>query len=210
MERKIIATFRIKAASVNEGFTLLELLLASCLGSVLIITLMSSYALIAKENRAINELDAAITECNYLIYFLYQHFHDNTSSIKTVFTLSLHDYQSLKMINNSEGIGLTRKIGSKIQKEYFFLSETAQKDEAFYYKEDNKPKIRIASGIVGLKIWYGLKCIKTDNICHYVFGNQLSNDVVIRAIKMMVTIRVNQLETKSSNVYFAINNCESM
>lgn len=170
---------------------------------------MTFYSLIAKQSAVFNQLDTAITECNYLMYFLYQHFNDYNSAIKNVFTVSGHDHESLKMINNSEGVGLTRKIGSKIQKEYFFLSETAQKESAFYYKEDNKPKIKIAPDVVGLKIWYGLKCVETNNICHYVFGNQLPKGAVIRAIKMMITIKVNQFETKSSNVYFAINNCES-
>ncbi len=186
---------------MNAGYTLLELLVAMSLSSLIMILLFNSYALIAKDYSQVKQYSDAITNSQYVLYFLKQYFNNHPKV--SLFPIWQAQYPSLRLNSNSEGFGLIDNDSAC--RVYLYTSKNADNHPGLYFKENQKPRILIASKISSMQVIYAIKCPDSKNICSYSHSEQITDWRSVKGVALSFRVQIAPSIQKQLRSYFAIH-----
>lgn len=187
---------------MNAGSTLLELLIAMSLSSLIMIILFNAYALIAKNYNQVKQLSEAIANSQYALYFLKNNFGSHHKI--SLFAIQSDRYPNLKLIHNTEGFGLADE--SVLQgRVYFYTSKDSKGNSGLYFKENQKPRILIASKITALQVLYAIQCLDSKNICSYTKSEFVKDWRLVKGVALTFTVQIAPELRKQLRTYFALH-----
>lgn len=165
---------------------MLEVCIALFLSQSLLLMIMTSYSIFLKLSgeikRNAESIESGYASCHFLRVASQQAF-----KVRAILEPSLlHQTLKIKPLTDAFELQLMTQAGGVSA--YFFISEmilaSGQKHFAFFYKQQGKPRVQIASKIHNLQAWYGVKCLNSGNICHYFTARDVADWNQVRAIKL--------------------------
>lgn len=200
--------------NVVGGFTLIEILLAMSLGSIVVLNLILLFASFNRNlttQKALTELQSRI---RFASYFLSDKIHLAGDASCVAGKLL-----SEPVIQGQEGENDTLKLGECIEYEgrrqwmqtQYFIEDTGRKNShqepilSLYLRVGNSHSEELVEGIKKLKITYG---VMNQNKIHYLSANQITHWETVRSVIFQLTFQPllladNQL-TKTINITSAL------
>lgn len=196
--------------SNNSGFTLIELSIACCLSGFLFLLLMTFYSAHVRFSIELKQTAEQLENARYACFFIRNLF----SQSRRIKSLSHKECSHLKVRPGTDGCELELRSNKNTKVVFLFISQSnalsapPQPSYALFYKEQNKPRIEIASDVYSMKIVYGLRCSRSDNICSYEESNETLNWARVTSVKLSLLMQQGLL-SKKWNLYLALNRTNS-
>lgn len=186
-----------------RGFSLLELMLAMTLGSALMCILFTYYSLFEKIHHDIQEESLQMENARFTIYFLFNFLRYQRNVL--VLPIDGATTTFLRVKEKSDAVQIRKLVNDAEIISFLYLSKISPDITAFFYKQANKPRIEIARGIDQLTIEYGIKCLKSNNICMYLTGKSIRDFSQIRSVLLTFTQKRENGTLKTWRFYSALN-----
>lgn len=192
---------------IVTGFTLLEVMLASWLGSTVFLGLFYYYSLIIQLNFSIQVLANKIESGRYALFFLWHHLHDienDETCAKNFFPIfGRYDQVSYRNLQATKGSDILETMhckNNRLTKTFFYIAAIKDKDDlaskhALFLKKHNEPALEIARGIDKMQVFYGVKCISSNNVCYYLPADKISDWARVGILK----IKLIQIESSGTS-----------
>jgi hypothetical protein len=164
------------------GFTLMEILIANALCSLLILLFIMCFNFCLRTNLELKGMANDLENCRFACYFIRQ----KLSAAYRVEQITLQEKSMLRAISN-DAIKFYL-IKDKAIPYFLYLAQSntsgSKSPLSLYFKELNKPRVEIAEGITQLKILYGIKCPKALNICQYLLAKQVNDWTQVSSLNL--------------------------
>ncbi len=194
MHKNAIASIR--------GFTLLEIMLATSLGSCIVVALLVYCSLISKFYLYVNEHSQRVENRRFVVFFLLDYFQHLTGAF--VLPMNKDFFSKLKIKRDSEGLQVVSLINNQQVVSYIYLSDVGHNMASLFLKQENKPRIEIARGIDHMKSLYGIKCPSSNNICNYFNANQIVDWMQVRSVEVTLTQMDKRFAHKIWSIYVVV------
>lgn len=191
------------------GFTLLELMLAMSLGSVLVLLLLVFYSQGLKFYYQVNQLAEELENGRYACFFL-RRLLKQSVGVKGLTDLEKNNHL-LRIKKTSDAFEQITLEHDQQIKTTLFISEITSKPPGkklygLFKKQAGKPRIEIAEGIQDMKVWYGVKAPSMSHVDRYIPANEVVDwhEVVIMKIILLSQTGSNP-KVKEWRMYIAVN-----
>lgn len=198
----------------QAGFTLLELMLACALSLFLLLGLMQIYLAVQKNFILQNALISIEENGRFAAHFLSRNIRlaGYAACVADRWVdqdLAIHGYQDNlpaylqgKVVkgNDSVEIGRCQMLGTKEQfsQEAYIISDSGRKNAvggkiyALYLAPMTGNKRELVSGIMQMKIKYGVASVDGKNIASYLSADQVTDWLAVRAVEIALSIASEQ------------------
>lgn len=161
----------------SDGFTLLEFMLSAALSSTIALILCVYYSLFTKLHLDIIKQYSQLEDLRFAAYFFYDCIDKSRKS-----DISPVDKVTRALMRVKKGTEALQIQQGDRSRCYFYLSEKEPSRSALFYKETGKPRLEIADNVDQLSIFYGIKCVESDNVCFYLQEKQFLNHLPVRSV----------------------------
>jgi hypothetical protein len=181
-----------------RGFSLLEILVANTLSSLIILMVLIIFFSLYKSYQYSQAEAELLENGRYAVYLLNRELHliDEDGFIHEKSPKSIHGYHRNlpKYLQNQvkNGSDILEIEGSPSRAFYIGDSHRCtkfgEKIYALYRKKNYHPREELVSNIVDMNISYGLSCEDSKNVCNYASADQIIKWQQVVSVKILLSL----------------------
>jgi Tfp pilus assembly protein PilW len=183
-----------------HGFSLLEILVANTLSSLLILMVLIIFFSLYKSYQYSQAEAKLLENGRYAVYLLNRELHliDEDGFIYQKNVHSIHGYHGnlpkylQNQVKNDSDVVEVEVEG--FPSRAFYIGDShrctklGEKIYALYRKKNYHPREELVSNIVDMKISYGLSCEDSKNVCNYASADQVIKWQKVVSVKILLSL----------------------